>query len=324
VWRETRLPGAVLARVAASHIRVGTFQYFAARGDQDCVRLLADHAIARHYPDAAGSYRAFLDAVVAAQADLVAQWLLIGFIHGVMNTDNCSIAGETIDYGPCAFMEGYDPNTVFSSIDHAGRYAYGNQGRIALWNLARLAETLIPLLDGGEAEAKDALGAFPPRFQAAYFAGLRRKIGLEQERDGDDVLTQDLLKLMAEHGSDFTLTFRQLAQAVVPAGDAAVRPFFGDGSGYDAWVVRWRARLAEQETAPDAVATAMRAVNPLFIPRNHLVEEAIAAAVEQADFTPFERLLAVVSRPFDDDTTAMRYATPARQEERVLQTFCGT
>ncbi len=316
VWRESMLPGAVLTRVAASHIRVGTFQYFAAQGDLDGVRLLADYAMARHYPEAT-SYRTFLDAVIAAQADLVAKWLLIGFIHGVMNTDNCSIAGETIDYGPCAFMDAYDPATVFSSIDRAGRYAYGNQGRIALWNLARLAETLIPLLDGGEAEAKDALSAFPPRFQAAYFAGLRRKTGLLDDREGDDTLTQDLLKLMAEHGADFTLTFRRLSH-----DPAAARPLFGDGSGFDDWIARWRRRLDGQDRG--AVGTAMLAVNPVFIPRNHLVEAALSAAVEREDFRPFEELLAVVSRPFDDDPILERFSLPAREEEKVLQTFCGT
>ncbi len=314
VWRESMLPGAVLTRVAASHIRVGTFQYFAARDDQDAVRILADYAMARHYPQAM-SHRAFLDAVIAAQADLVAKWLLIGFIHGVMNTDNCAISGETIDYGPCAFMDAYDPATVFSSIDRAGRYAYGNQGRIALWNLARLAETLIPLLPGGEAEAKDALSAFPTRFQDAYFAGLRRKIGLLDDREGDDTLTQDLLKLMAEHKADFTLTFRRLA-------DPATRASFGDGTGFDAWTARWRARLADHD--PQAVQTAMSAVNPLVIPRNHLVEEALAAAVERQDFTPFETLLSAVSRPYKDDSAPERFTRPPREEEMVLQTFCGT
>ena len=253
VWRETRLPGAVLTRVAASHIRVGTFQYFAARRDEEGVRLLADHAIARHYPEAAGAlnpYRAFLDGVIARQADLVAKWLLIGFIHGVMNTDNCSIAGETIDYGPCAFMDAYDPGAVFSSIDHQGRYAYANQPRIALWNLTRLAECLLPLLDGDETAATDALAAFAPRFQAAYFAGLRRKIGLLTEREGDDELTQSLLKLMATDGADFTLTFRRLCDAAEgPAGDAAVRALFKDAGAYDAWAARWRVRLAAEKPA---------------------------------------------------------------------------
>src|ERR1700689_2705138 len=216
VLRETVLPGAVFTRVAASHLRVGTFQYFSARGDTEGTRRLADYAIARHYPEAAEAkqpYRSLLDGVIARQARLVAQWLLLGFVHGVMNTDNTSISGETIDYGPCAFMEAYDPATVFSSIDHQGRYAYGNQPRIALWNLTRLAECLLPLLGDREDVAKEALSAFAPRFQAAYFGGLRRKIGLLAEQEGDDNLTQDLLKLMAADGADFTLTFRTLCDA---------------------------------------------------------------------------------------------------------------
>jgi uncharacterized protein YdiU (UPF0061 family) len=324
VWRERRLPGAVLTRVAASHIRVGTFQYFAARRDEEGVRLLAGHAIARHYPEAAGAtnpYRAFLDGVIVRQAELVAQWLLIGFIHGVMNTDNCSIAGETIDYGPCAFMDAYDPGTVFSSIDQQGRYAYGNQPRIAQWNLARLAECLLPLLADNEEAATDALSAFAPRFQTAYLGGLRRKIGLLTEREGDDELTQSLLTLMAADGADFTLTFRRLCDAAEgPAGDSAVRSLFRNSGAYDIWAARWRTRLAS-ETIP---AAAMRAVNPAFIPRNHLVEAALTAAVERLDFQPFEDLLSVVLRPFDDGPGLERYAAPPRDEERVLQTFCGT
>ena len=322
VIRETMLPGGVLTRVAASHIRVGTFQYFAAREDAEAVRLLADYAIQRHYPGAASAanpYRAFLDGVVARQADLMAHWLCIGFIHGVMNTDNCSVSGETIDYGPCAFMDEYDPGAVFSSIDEQGRYAYGNQPRIALWNLARLAECLIPLLGDNEDAAKDALAAFAPRFQAAYFGGLRRKIGLRTQREGDDVLTGDLLKLMAANRADFTLTFRRLADAA--EGNAAgVRSLFADGAAFDAWLERWRDRMAGEE----APAAAMRAVNPVFIPRNHLVEAALAAAVVQGDFRPFEALLGVLGRPFDDDPALEQYATPPREDERVLQTFCGT
>ncbi|MGD0106929.1 MAG: protein adenylyltransferase SelO [Rhodopila sp.] len=324
VWRETMLPGAVLTRVAASHIRVGTFQYFATLGDEEGVRLLADHAIARHYPDAATAanpYRAFLDAVIGRQAELVARWLLIGFIHGVMNTDNCSIAGETIDYGPCAFMDAYDPETVFSSIDYHGRYAYSNQPRIALWNLARLTECVLPLLGADEEAAKGALLGFAPRFHAAYFSGLRRKIGLLTDQEGDDTLTQDLLKLMAADGADFTLTFRRLCDAAeTPAGDAAVRALFRDQAAYGVWAERWHSRLAK-EAGP---ATAMRAVNPAFIPRNHNVEAALGAAVERADYQPFETLLGVLSRPYRDDPSLERYAMPPSEGERVLQTFCGT
>jgi uncharacterized protein YdiU (UPF0061 family) len=321
VYREAMLPGAVLTRVAASHIRVGTFQYFAALGDTEGVRLLADHAIARHYPSAA-TYRDFLRAVVAAQADLVASWLLVGFIHGVMNTDNCSVAGETIDYGPCAFMDAYDPATVYSSIDRAGRYAYGNQPRIALWNLTRLAETLLPLLaddqDRAVEDAQAVLAGFGPRFEAAYLTGLRRKIGLDGNQDGDDALVQDLLQRMAASGADFTLTFRRLGDAA--DGTDSARSLFAEPEAYDAWAEAWRHRRAN---GPVLDGQAMRRTNPAFIPRNHLVEAALNAATG-GDFGPFEALLDVLARPFDDRPGLERYAVPPAENERVLQTFCGT
>ena len=242
VYREGMPPGAILTRVAASHLRVGTFQYFAARNDTEALRLLADFAIARHYPEAATAtqpYLAFLNAVVGRQAELIARWLLIGFIHGVMNTDNCAISGETIDYGPCAFMDAYDPATVFSSIDQNARYAYGNQPRMALWNLTRLAEAILPLLDEDENKAVEAarevLGTFGPRFQDAYAAGMRAKLGLTAEREGDRELIQDLLDAMVANGADFTLTFRYLSDAALGTdGDAAVRVLFKDPSAYDA------------------------------------------------------------------------------------------
>ena len=332
VLRETALPGAVLARVAASHIRVGTFQFFAARSDVDAVRTLADYTIARHYPELADGeapYPAFLEAVVARQAELVARWLLVGFIHGVMNTDNMAISGETIDYGPCAFMDAYDPATVFSSIDHAGRYAYGNQPRIVAWNMARLAETLLPLLgaeqDAAIARAQDILAGFGPRFEAAYFSGLRRKIGIEGSRDGDDALAQDLLKQMAEGGADFTLTFRALcASAEGTDGDVALHALFKDPSAFDGWLAAWRARLAQESGTAAERAAAMRAVNPLYIPRNHLVEEALAAAVSQGDYEPFEALLDVITRPFAERQGLERFTLPPEPEQRVVQTFCGT
>jgi protein adenylyltransferase len=318
--------------VASSHIRVGTFQYFAARKDAEAVRQLADYVIARHYPDAAAAetpYRALLDAVVARQAALVARWLLIGFIHGVMNTDNCSVSGETIDYGPCAFMDAYDPATVFSSIDQHGRYAYGNQPRIAVWNLARLAETLLPLLaddqDKAVEIAQETLGEFSPRFEAVYFGGLRRKIGLPGEQDGDTALVNDLLKLMAENAADFTLTFRRLGDAAAdPAADGTVRALFADPAAYDSWASRWRWRLGEEGRDPVAIGAAMQTVNPAYIPRNHLVEAALNAAAERDDLGPFEQLLEVLSRPFDEREKFARYTLPAAPEERVLQTFCGT
>jgi uncharacterized protein YdiU (UPF0061 family) len=332
VYRETMLPGAILTRVASSHIRVGTFQYFAARGDTEAVRQLADYVIARHYPDAAAAenpYRALLDAVIARQATLVAHWLLIGFIHGVMNTDNCSVSGETIDYGPCAFMDAYDPATVFSSIDQHGRYAYGNQPRIAVWNLARLAETLLPLLAADQEKAveiaQETLAAFSARFEAAYFGGLRRKIGLANEQDGDVTLVNDLLKVMAENAADFTLTFRGLAEAAFDsAADGAVRALFTDPAGFDLWAPRWRWRLGEEARDPASIRDAMRTTNPAYIPRNHLVEAALNAATERDDLVPFEQLLEVLSRPFDERAEFARYSLPAAPEERVLQTFCGT
>jgi uncharacterized protein YdiU (UPF0061 family) len=332
VWRETPLPGAVLTRVASSHIRVGTFQYFASREDVDAVRRLADYVIARHYPEvaaAANPYRALLDTVISRQAELVAKWLLVAFIHGVMNTDNMSIAGETIDYGPCAFMDTYHPATVFSSIDSAGRYAYGNQPTIAQWNLARLAETFLPLFaddkDTAVKEAQEAIDAFAARFETAYAAGLRRKLGLFESRADDLSLAQDLLERMAANAADFTLTFRFLCDAVIgPEGDAPVRRLFSDPSAFDDWAARWRTRLAEEGGEASERRTMMRAVNSAFIPRNHLVEEAISAAVNNGDFSPFENLLTVLSTPYEDQPTFARYADPPRPDQIVHQTFCGT
>lgn len=332
VARDTMLPGGVLTRVASSHIRVGTFQYFAARQDHDGVRRLADHVIARHYPEVAGSeapYLALLKGVIARQAELIGQWLLVGFIHGVMNTDNCSVAGETIDYGPCAFMDDYNPAQVFSSIDQNGRYAYANQPGIALWNLTRLAECLLSLLNDDQdkaiAIAQDALGTFGGIFEAAYLAGLRRKLGLFTAENDDLALAQDLLDAMARNQADFTLTFRALSDAAgTPAADTAVRDLFTDPSAYDAWALRWRERLAREPDGAAARQAAMRAVNPAFIPRNHRIEAVIAAAVENDDFAPFEELVAVLEKPFDDQPLKTSYATSPLPDERVLQTFCGT
>ena len=332
IMRETLLPGAVLTRVASSHIRVGTFQYFAARSDADGVRRLADHVIARHYPQAAKAdrpYHALLEGVIARQAELVARWLLVGFIHGVMNTDNTSISGETIDYGPCAFMDHYDPATVFSSIDQQGRYAYANQPRIALWNLTRLAECLLPLLADDQekaiAEAQAILGEFAGKFDTAYQAGLRSKLGLFTARDGDDALAQDLLDAMAKNQADFTLTFRRLGDAALdPAHDVGVRQLFADAAVYDEWAVRWRQRTGGEPQGPAARRDAMQSVNPVFIPRNHRVEAVIEAAVNRDDFAPFEELLAVLAKPYEDQPAFASYADPPEPDQRVLQTFCGT
>ena len=332
VMRETALPGAVLTRVAASHVRVGTFQYFAARGDTEGVRRLAEHVIARHYPQAASAERphqALLEGVVERQAELVARWLLVGFIHGVMNTDNTSISGETIDYGPCAFMDHYDPAQVFSSIDEMGRYAYANQPRIALWNLTRLAECLLPLLSDDQekaiSEAQGILGAFPEKFSAAYQAGLRNKIGLFTVRDGDEALVQDLLDAMAKNQADFTLTFRRLSEAALdPAGDAKVRALFAEPAAFDEWAARWRQRAGQEPQTPAERQAAMRAVNPAFIPRNHRVEAVIQAATVNDDYAPFEELLVVLSKPYQDPPQFAAYTEPPQPDQRVLQTFCGT
>ena len=332
VFREEALPGAVLTRVASSHVRVGTFQYFAVRGDIDGIRALADHVIARHYPAAASAsnpYQALLEAVIARQAALVARWLGVGFIHGVMNTDNMSIAGETIDYGPCAFMDTYHPGTVYSSIDSNGRYAYANQPQIAQWNLARFAETLLPLLGEGEAQqlerAKSALVSFAGLFEEAYTRELRAKLGLMQVRDGDLDLAHDLLDRMTRNEADMTLTFRRLADAAAePAADADVAELFNEPVSFSGWASKWRTRLNDEGGDPKARREAMRRVNPAYIPRNHLVEEAIAAAVRREDFTPFEELITVLSRPFDDQPGRERYTLPPKPEEVVRQTFCGT
>ncbi len=330
VVREVPLPGAVLTRVASSHIRVGTFQFFAARGDFDAVRLLADHVIVRHYPEAAVAerpYQALLEAVVRAQADLVAQWMLIGFIHGVMNTDNMSIAGETIDYGPCAFMDEYNPQTVLSSIDAHGRYAYGNQPSIAHWNLVRLAETLLPLMspepEVAVKQAEEALSVFETVFSDALFAGLSRKLGLVEARDTDRDLARDFLNLMNDNGADFTLAFRALADAA-EGNEAPLRGRFIVPAALDPWLQRWQLRLGEEKQSDAERAGAMRAVNPMYIPRNHRIEAVIRAAVDHDDFGPFHELLAVLSRPYDDPPAFARYAEPPKPEERVLQTFCGT
>ena len=332
VYRQTSLPGAVLTRVASSHIRVGTFQYFAARQDIDAIRALTDHVIARHYPDLRSredSALALLERVVERQAGLVAQWMHVGFVHGVMNTDNCSIAGETIDYGPCAFLDAYDPRAVFSSIDEHGRYAFARQPAIAHWNLVRLAECLLPLVADEEkaaiAKASEALDRFAPSFEQAYYDGYLRKLGLADEQEGDRALVDSLLETMAASGADFTLTFRRLGGLVdARAGDRPARDEFLDRAAFDAWAGRYRARLdAEPGEAPGRRA-AMERVNPAIIPRNHQVEAVIAAAVEERDLAPFERLLAALAQPFDPEADAGPYAAPPPGDFGPYRTFCGT
>jgi len=325
VYREEMLPGAVLVRIAASHIRVGTFEYFAARGDTEAVRTLADHVIARHYPALASDkepYLALLRAVVERQAALVAQWLAVGFIHGVMNTDNTTLSGETIDYGPCAFMDEYHPATVFSSIDLNGRYAYANQPRIAQWNLARLAETLLPLIaeksEDAIAPATQEIQAFDAQFNAQWTRRLYGKLGLFTPKPDDAVLVEQLLDAMQTAKADFTSTFRRLSE--LTTREATVGELFGDeGNG---WFATWATRLAREGSA-ESVAARMRSVNPAVIPRNHLIERVIRAAVDYDDFAPFHALNEVLAHPFEDPS-GEEFTRPPQPNERVLQTFCGT
>ena len=329
IVRDAVLPGAVLTRVAASHIRVGTFQYAAMNGGSELVRRLADYSIARHHPQAAETenpYLALFASVVDAQASLVARWMLVGFIHGVMNTDNMTISGETIDYGPCAFMDAYDPATVFSSIDYGGRYAYANQPRIAQWNLTRFAETLLPLFhverDQAVSAATDLLQSFPDRYREHWDRGTRAKLGLADGQPEDGELIDDLLALLHAQRVDFTACFRTLSSSVL--GDAEpARSLFAEPAAFDSWSDRWRARLSAQAADPSGVAEAMNRVNPVFIPRNHQVEEALAAA-NAGELEPFRRLLDVLAQPFDDRPGLEPYAAPAPPSFGPYRTFCGT
>jgi serine/tyrosine/threonine adenylyltransferase len=330
VYRERALPGAVLTRVAASHVRVGTFQFFAARGDQAKVRRLADYVIDRHYPELKGHanpYLGLLERVRDKQAALIASWMHVGFIHGVMNTDNMAISGETIDYGPCAFMDHYDPATVFSSIDTQGRYAYANQPRIAQWNLARLAETLLPLIDTDAnraiIRATEVVNAFPEQYERHWVKGMRAKLGLVSEEEADLNLATGFLTAMEDKKVDYTLAFRYLADAAL-GQEEPIRALFADPSAYDLWSGYWRARLSRETVTPSERAQAMRRANPAFIPRNHRVEEALSAAVEDDDYAPFETLLKILSRPFEDQPEFAAFAEPAPEGRGCYQTFCGT
>lgn len=331
VIRNRVEPGAILARVASSHIRIGTFQFFAAREDREALQTLVDHVLARHYPDVlpgATPALALLEAVIARQASLIARWQHLGFVHGVMNTDNMLLCGETVDYGPCAFIEGFHPDAVFSSIDHAGRYAYRNQPGIAHWNLARLAETLVPLIADDEARAVElaraAIETFPGLFSEAHTRGLAAKLGLTAI-DGDDAaLVEDLFDVMARHRLDFTLTFRYLSGlAAVDAETEALAGLYRAPGDLDAWAERWRTRLAREKTDMSALRDAMRRRNPLFIPRNHLVQRAITAA-EDGDYGPFRHFVERFTAPFAFDGDDIELARPAAPEEAVQQTFCGT
>ena len=319
IQRERRYPGAILTRVASSHIRVGTFQYFAARGDTPALRLLLEHSIARHYPSTDGPLT-FLAQVVEAQAKLIALWMSVGFIHGVMNTDNMTISGETIDYGPCAFMDDFHPRMVFSSIDQQGRYAFQAQPNMAVWNLAQLATSLLPLMDGdaedAASQATEVLDRFSDHFGREWMRLFRAKIGLTTEEEGDEELITGLLARMASSQADFTMTFSALSGL-----DAS--EFVTDDGAWASWAPDWKTRLSREPSAAGDPATTMRAANPVLIPRNHRIEQAIQAGVE-GDFTQFHRMVDGLKSPFDPRSECLDLATPPKFDERVIRTFCGT
>ncbi len=336
VYRDGRsLPGAVLARVARSHIRIGTLEYFAARRDEEALRALADHVIARHYPQAAEAeqpYLALFEGIAQRQAILVAKWQSIGFIHGVMNTDNMLLSGETIDYGPCAFMDDFDPATKYSSIDHAGRYAYRNQPAITHWNLACLAQTLLPIV-GLEQEAAvaaltDRLSDFARHFEQAHQSELNRKLGLADSDEASRQLGTDLFQLMAEQRCDFTLSFRRLAELANPeavsGNSPGIRSLFDFPDAFAPWLERWSALANVGSATAKARLATMLAANPVYIPRNHLVEAVIRSAVDEEDLGPFHRLVDVLKKPYEYQPGLDRYATPPLAEEIVQATFCGT
>jgi len=331
IYRENVLPGAILTRVALGHVRTGTFQYFAEKHDEKSLSQLANYVINRHYPqvkDAPYTYLKLLEEVMDRHAQLVAQWMHVGFIHGVMNTDNMAITGETIDYGPCAFMDTFNHTKVFSSIDHMGRYAYGNQPPIVQWNLARFAESILPLIDKIQDRAidfaKEVIEDYPERFRKYWLSGMRQKLGLFTSESEDEALIQSLLHIMQDNEADFTLSFRGLCDAALSPDDGTSRHLFKDAKAYDKWATNWRVRLSHEVKSSDERVELMHRANPAVIPRNHRIEQAINAAVEQEDFGPFEKLLEVLSSPYELQDGLSEYMLPPKPEEHVLQTFCGT
>ena len=332
VYRETVLPGAVLTRVASGHVRTGTFQYFAMRGDEKAITKLADYVIDRNYPEVKekqNKYLKLLEKVMDRHAQLVTKWLNVGFIHGVMNTDNMALSGETIDYGPCAFMDSFNKTQVFSSIDHAGRYSYGNQPQIVQWNLARLAETLLPLIDKKEDSAvemaKDIIESYSGRFKEFWLAGMRQKLGLFNSEPEDENLIESLLNIMHENEADFTLTFRRLCHAALGKKiDRNHINLFKDEEAFNKWSNSWRSRLSRESASPEERVNLMRNVNPAVIPRNHRVEHALNAAVENSDYGPFEKLVDVLSSPYEEIKENDEFMLPPKPGEHILQTFCGT
>ena len=333
VMRERILPGAIITRVARGFVRVGTFQYFAIRGKIENTKALADYVIDRHYPELADSekpYSALLETVIQQQAKLIAQWMQIGFIHGVMNTDNMSISGETIDYGPCAFMDEYHPAKVFSSIDRQGRYAYQNQPAAGHWDLCRLAEALIPLFDEDQdaaaAKAQEAINTYPKHYEHYWLKGMAAKIGISKPDENDRELINDLLDCMADNKADFTLTFYHLSNALVAedTNDQPVRDLFEKPEAFDRWATQWRERLNAEQSSDEVRQAQMHSVNPLYIPRNHLVEAVIRAAEDNQDYQPFYELLDVLKQPYTEQAGKEKFAQPPEPEEAVLRTFCGT
>ncbi len=331
VYRGTQQAGAICTRVASSHLRVGSFEYFAAKGEQDSLKILADYAIHRHFSQALAEkipYQVFLRDVIAAQAKLIAHWMQVGFIHGVMNTDNCSVAGETLDYGPCAFMDSYDPNKVFSSIDQKGRYAFGNQAEIAHWNLNSFASCLLPLLhqdrDQAVQIAESELNKFSEQFNQHWLKGMMEKIGIFNSTEADLSYLKNFMQLMAKHSSDYTLSFRFLSDALKAHNSTRLLNLFPDNTEVTEWLVSWRTRLLTQSLETDVLAEKMNARNPAFIPRNHRIAEVISAAEHSQDFAPFQNLLEILSKPFQDQPRHSEYMRPPTPEEQVHATFCGT
>ncbi|RVU84731.1 YdiU family protein [Leucothrix sargassi] len=333
IYREIQHPGAIITRTARSFVRVGTFQHFAIRGDYDGLKTLADYVIEHTYPELKGVETPYLDllnAVIDRQAKLIAQWMQLGFIHGVMNTDNMSISGDTIDYGPCAFMDQYHPETVFSSIDRRGRYAYRNQPAAGHWDLCRLAEAMAQLLsedhDEAGALAQEAINGYPAKYEAYWLAGFCQKIGISTPINGDKALVEDLLEAMAASNADFTLTFYHLSNALADstANDQVIRDLFDNPKDFEAWAEQWRDRLVTEFPSDEERQAQMRKVNPLYIARNHLVEAVVKAAEENEDYQPFYDLLEVLKQPFTEQAGKEAYARPAHADEVVLRTFCGT
>ena len=332
VSRETLLPGGILTRIASSHLRVGTFEYFAASDDQENLQLLADYSINRHFPNIKKSnlrYQTFLESVCDRQAALIAKWMHVGFVHGVMNSDNTSISGETIDYGPCAFMDSYDPATVFSSIDHHGRYAYGNQPNIAQWNIACLGECLLPLIHPDRNKAigiaEEILDSFQDKFRKYWLSGMYKKIGLTQNEPEDINLLEQLLELMKENKTDYTLTFRYLSDAIEnDTGNSNFEKQFLSQNKISGWLVNWRKRLKIQSTSFKKIKMSMQKENPAFIPRNHRIEKAIYEAVDNNDYSYMDHLILLLNKPYQDQPNNSEYMHPPEKPDHNYQTFCGT